>query len=394
MLSSRFDLVRVLPESGDQTRTSLAVFVTRGEADRESLAHLHDTRSDGVSDHRAGVAGLIRLRVRVRCCSQLLSLIGFTSQSARHATVAPTCSRRSRCAPNLSTNYAAKRRGQWQHSCMDPREIDLIVRRALDEDLPDITSEAIFDAADQGVARFMAKAAGILAGLRFAEATFKTIQPMVSFTARKNDGDSIHPGEVIADVEGPVIALLSGERTALNLLQRASGIATTTRRYVDAVRGTNAKIYDTRKTAPGLRALDKYAVRCGGGENHRTGLFDMFLIKNNHVDRAGSITAAVERIRQRRMPQKIMVEVRNTAELEETLTLRPDFILLDNMKPSELRAAVARAAGSVPLEASGGITLENVREVAETGVDRISVGALTHSVKALDISMRIERASP
>src|SRR5437870_5553607 len=321
MLSSRFDLVCVLPESGDQTRTSLAVFVTRGEADRESLAHLHDTRSDGVSDHRAGVAGLIRLRVRVRCCSQLLSLIGFTSQSARHATVAPTCSRRSRCAPNLSTNYGAKRRGQWQHSCMDPREIDQIVRRALDDDLPDITSEAIFDAADQGVARFMAKAAGILAGLRFAEATFKTIQPMVSFTARKNDGDSIHPGEVIADVEGPVITLLSGERTALNLLQRASGIATATRKYVDAIGGTRAKIYDTRKTAPGLRALDKAAVIAGGGANHRNGLHDMFLVKNNHIDRAGSIAAAVERIRAKKMPQQIMVEVRDQRELDEALAL-------------------------------------------------------------------------
>ncbi|HEV2718769.1 MAG TPA: carboxylating nicotinate-nucleotide diphosphorylase, partial [Thermoanaerobaculia bacterium] len=159
--------------------------------------------------------------------------------------------------------------------------------------------------------------------------------------------------------------------------------------YVDAVAGTSAKIFDTRKTAPGLRALDKYAVRCGGGENHRLGLHDMFLIKNNHVDRAGSITRAVERIRSRRMPQKIMVEVRDTAELGEALALKPDFILLDNMNVAELRQAVQRTAGAVPLEASGGITLETVRAIAESGVDRISVGALTHSVKALDISMRI-----
>ena len=197
-------------------------------------------------------------------------------------------------------------------------------------------------------------------------------------------------GDVVAEVSGSVVALLAGERTALNLLQRASGIATTTRRYVEAVRGTKARIYDTRKTAPGLRALDKHAVKCGGAENHRAGLFDMFLIKNNHVDRAGSIQAAVERIRKREALQKIMVEVRNIEELDEALALSPDFILLDNMKPAELRAAVQRAAGKVPLEASGGITLQNVREVAETGVDRISVGALTHSVQALDISMRME----
>jgi len=277
---------------------------------------------------------------------------------------------------------------------MEPREIDAIVRRALDEDLPDITSEAIFNGADEGRARFIVKSDGVLAGIPLAEATFRAIDPASRFTAHKHDGDEVRSGDGIAEVTGSVIALLSGERTALNLLQRASGIATTTRRYVDAVRGTKAKIYDTRKTAPGLRAFDKYAVKCGGGENHRTGLFDMFLIKNNHVDRAGSITAAVQRIRKRGMSQKIMVEVRNTAELDEALSLRPDFILLDNMKPAELRAAVQRAGGSVPLEASGGITLENVREVAETGVDRISIGALTHSVKVLDISMRMEAVAP
>jgi nicotinate-nucleotide pyrophosphorylase (carboxylating) len=277
---------------------------------------------------------------------------------------------------------------------MDPREFDAIVRRALDEDLPDITSEAIFDAADEGRARFIVKSDGVLAGIPLAEATFRAIDPATRFTAHKHDGDEVRSGDGIAEVTGSVIALLSGERTALNLLQRASGIATTTRRYVDAVRGTKAKIYDTRKTAPGLRAFDKYAVKCGGAENHRTGLFDMFLIKNNHVDRAGSITAAVQRIRKRGMSQKIMVEVRNTAELDEALSLRPDFILLDNMKPAELRAAVQRAGGSVPLEASGGITLENVREVAETGVDRISIGALTHSVRVLDISMRMEAVAP
>jgi nicotinate-nucleotide pyrophosphorylase (carboxylating) len=270
------------------------------------------------------------------------------------------------------------------------RDIQLIVRRALDEDLPDITSEAIFDPADRGRARFLIKAAGVLAGLPFAKTTFAAIDPSASFTALGNDGDVVKAGDIVAEVSASVIALLAGERTALNLMQRASGIATATRRYVDAVAGTKARIYDTRKTAPGLRALDKYAVRCGGGENHRIGLYDMFLIKNNHVDRAGSITAAVEKIRSTKASQKIMVEVRNAAELDEALALRPDFILLDNMSPPEMRAAVEQVNGAVALEASGGITLDTVRAVAESGVDRISIGALTHSVTALDISMRID----
>jgi len=277
---------------------------------------------------------------------------------------------------------------------MDSAEIDKIVRTALAEDLPDITSEAIFEAGERGRARFLMKASGVLAGLPFAEATFRAIDPTSSFEANANDGEDVNAGDVVAEVEASVIALLSGERTALNLLQRASGIATTTRMYVDAVKGTNAKIYDTRKTAPGLRALDKYAVLRGGGENHRIGLFDMFLIKNNHVDRAGSITNAVERIRRRGVPQQIMVEVRNMDELDEALALKPDFILLDNMSPSELRNAVERTAGAVPLEASGGVTLETIRAIAESGVDRISVGALTHSVRALDISMRVAPRLP
>jgi nicotinate-nucleotide pyrophosphorylase (carboxylating) len=272
---------------------------------------------------------------------------------------------------------------------MDTAEIAETVRRALAEDLPDITSESIFEPGERGRARFLVKAAGVLAGLPFAEATFRAIDPTSSFSASAHDGDEVKPGDVVAEVEASVVALLSGERTALNFLQRASGIATATKRYVDAVKGTKAKICDTRKTAPGLRALDKYAVLCGGGENHRIGLFDMFLIKNNHVDRAGSIANAVEGIRQRGLPQKIMVEVRDMRELEEALSLKPDYILLDNMSPDELRRAVERTGGAVPLEASGGVTLESVRAIAESGVDRISVGALTHSVVALDISMRV-----
>ena len=269
---------------------------------------------------------------------------------------------------------------------------DDIVRRAFEEDLPDITSEAIFDREDHGTAAFVVKGEGVLAGLAFAEATFRMLEASAEFVGLVEDGAAVKPGDVVAEVRASVITLLSGERTALNLMQRASGIATMTRRFVDAVAGTRATIHETRKTAPGLRALDKYAVRCGGGVNHRYGLFDMFLVKNNHIDRAGSITAAVARIREKKMSEQIMVEVRNTAELDEALALAPDYILLDNMTPAEMRAAVERTAGCVPLEASGGITLETIRAFAETGVDRISVGALTHSVRALDISMRIRTA--
>jgi len=276
----------------------------------------------------------------------------------------------------------------------DPGAVEAIVRRALDEDLPDITSEAIFAPGDRGTARFLVKAPGVLAGLPFAEATFRALEPASIFTMLGSDGEAVEPGDVVAEVSASVITLLSGERTALNLLQRASGIATATRRYVEAIAGTAAKIYDTRKTAPGLRALDKYAVRCGGGENHRLGLHDMFLVKNNHVDRAGSIRAAVERIRRRSMPQQIpqqiMVEVRNGQELDEALALTPDFILLDNMSPAELRRCVERTGGRVPLEASGGITLDSIAAIAATGVDYASSGALTHSAQALDIGIDIE----
>jgi len=264
-----------------------------------------------------------------------------------------------------------------------------IVRRAFAEDLPDITSEAIFDRADRGSARFLVKAEGVIAGLAAIETVFRMLDETAEVVLKARDGDRVKPGDIVAEVGASVIALLSGERTALNLMQRASGIATATRRYVDAVAGTKAKIHDTRKTAPGLRELDKYAVQAGGGENHRIGLHDMFLVKNNHIDRAGSIAAAAQRIRATGRTQKLMIEVRDVRELEEALAQSPDFILLDNMTPDQLLEAVSLTNGRVPLEASGGITLETIRGVAETGVDRISVGALTHSVVALDISMRI-----
>ena len=265
-----------------------------------------------------------------------------------------------------------------------------IVNRAFEEDLPDITSEAIFDADERGAAYFLVKEEGVLAGQPFARMVFELLEDGARYSSLVEDGARVKPGDRVATVEASVRTLLSGERTALNLMQRASGIATATRRYVDAVAGTKAGIYDTRKTAPGLRALDKYAVVAGGGCNHRIGLHDMFLIKNNHVDRAGSVTAAVQRVKESGRPQKVMVEVRTLDELDEALATSPDFILLDNMDVPTMAEAVRRTAGRVPLESSGGITLESIREIAMTGVERISVGALTHSVEALDISMRVE----
>jgi len=266
-----------------------------------------------------------------------------------------------------------------------------IVPRALEEDLPDITSEAIFKPDERGRAELVMKADGVIAGLPLAEYTFKYVEASSQLSAKVQDGAIVKRGDVIAEIESTVIALLSGERTALNILQRGSGIATLTRRYVDAVAGTTAKIYDTRKTAPGLRLLDKYAVRCGGGENHRQGLHDMYLVKDNHIDRAGSIDAALNQIYETGHPSEgVMIEVRNRTELEQAMQWMPDYILLDNMTPDQIRECVERTRGyEIELEASGGITLENVRQYAETGVHRISIGALTHSVTALDISMRM-----
>lgn len=271
-------------------------------------------------------------------------------------------------------------------------EIEQIVESALGEDLPDITAEAIFGPGEKGEATLVAKQQGVLAGLQFASAVFATIDSDARFEPHLLDGARLEPGSRIATISASVRTLLSAERTALNLLQRASGIATLTRSYVDAVEGTKAGIYDTRKTAPGLRALDKYAVTVGGGKNHRYALRDMFLIKNNHIDRAGSIALAVERVRATGRTEKVMVEVRDLEELRQALEASADLVMLDNMSVELMREAVAITAGRTPLEASGGITLETVRRIAATGVDRISVGELTHSVRALDISMRIAAA--
>jgi len=276
------------------------------------------------------------------------------------------------------------------------RVVEEAVMRALAEDVGqgDVTSLWTIPAQARAEGRFLSKAEGIVAGLAVVKAVFAALDPELAFEATVQDGQPIHQGQVLGWVRGRARSILTAERTALNFLQRMSGIATLTRRYVEAVRGTKAVILDTRKTAPGLRLLDKWAVRLGGGQNHRLGLYDMVLIKDNHIAAARGIAEAVGRVRERITNQesgiKIEVEVKNLAELEEALGLDLDRIMLDNMTLQEMREAMKITAGRVPLEASGGVNLETVREIAEAGVDYISVGALTHSVQALDISLEIE----
>ena len=276
-------------------------------------------------------------------------------------------------------------------------EIQAIIRRALEEDIGsgDVTSAWTLPDELQLRGKVMAKATGVVAGLEVAGMVFAALDPQVQFHQLVADGSAVAPGDVLATVQGPIKSILSGERVALNLMQRMSGTATLTRRYVDAVQGTKARILDTRKTTPGLRVLDKMAVRLGGGQNHRTGLYDMVLIKDNHIAAAGSISMAVQAVQaHNKAGLKVEVEVKNLAELRDALELGVDRIMLDNMDPETMRQAVALTAGRVELEASGGITLQNVAAVARTGVDYISVGALTHSAPALDISLDIEDSSP
>ena len=254
----------------------------------------------------------------------------------------------------------------------------------------DITSMATISTSNPLNSYFRAKANGVVAGLPLAEVVFNLVDPTISFRRALKDGDVVQKGQVLAQVQGDGRALLAGERTALNFLGRLSGIATMTYMFVQAVKGTKAVILDTRKTAPGLRYLDKYAVHCGGGQNHRVGLFDMVLIKDNHITGAGGITLAVQRVREMyNQHYTIEVEVKNLSELEEAINLKVDRIMLDNMDLENMRRAVQVANGRVPLEASGTVSLNNVRQIAETGVDFISSGALTHSAPTLDISMKI-----
>jgi quinolinate synthase len=276
-------------------------------------------------------------------------------------------------------------------------EIQSIVRRALDEDIGsgDVTSSWTLPDELELRGKIIAKASGVVAGLAVARMVFAALDAKVQFHSLVEDGSAVAPGDVLATVQGPIKSILSGERVALNFLQRMSGTATLTRRYVDAVRGTKAAILDTRKTTPGLRILDKMAVRLGGGQNHRFGLYDMVLIKDNHIAAVGSISMAVQAVQAHNsMELKVEVEVKNLAELRDALELDVDRIMLDNMDLETMGKAVALTAGRVELEASGGITLQNVAAVAQTGVDYISVGALTHSAPALDISLDIEDSSP
>lgn len=269
-------------------------------------------------------------------------------------------------------------------------EIERIIRTALEEDigLGDVTTEVTVARDTVARAELVAKEDFTLAGIDVAAKVFRILDPDVSFEKILTDGQSVRKGEVIAWLKGKASVLLQGERVALNLLQRMSGIASLTAKYVAEVEGTNAIIVDTRKTVPGLRALDKYSVRMGGGRNHRIGLFDGVLIKENHIAAAGGISAAIERAKQQ-LPHtlKIEIETCDLAEVEEALHAGADIIMLDNMTLDEMRQGVELIAAKALVEASGGVNLERVRDIAETGVDIISVGALTHSVTAADISM-------
>jgi nicotinate-nucleotide pyrophosphorylase (carboxylating) len=271
--------------------------------------------------------------------------------------------------------------------------LDRIIENALAEDIHtgDITTLAVVPERREARARLTAKEPMVLAGLEAAARVFHLLDPRILVTPRFADGDPLENGAVIAEILGDAASLLQGERVALNILQRMCGVATLTARYVAAVKGTKARVVDTRKTTPGLRILEKYAVRVGGGINHRTGLYDGVLIKENHIVAAGGITSAIARARAY-IPHtmRIEVETETLAEVAEALTAGADIIMLDNMDTPVMREAVAMIAGRALVEASGGVNLETVREIAETGVDIISVGALTHSARAMDISMLME----
>lgn len=266
------------------------------------------------------------------------------------------------------------------------------VRRALKEDVGagDITSIAAVGEGIIAEAVLLCKKDGVLAGIDVVKETFRLTDAKISFGILARDGQKIKSGDDIARLKGPARGILTGERTALNFLQHMSGIATLTSRYVDAVKGIDVKILDTRKTTPGLRLLEKYAVRCGGGHNHRMGLYDMIMIKDNHIVASGSITNAINAVKASRTGLKIEVECKNLDEVKEVLdTGGVDRIMLDNMSTAIMKEAVSLVRDSIELEASGGVNLQTVRTIAETGVNYISVGALTHSAPALDISLEI-----
>jgi nicotinate-nucleotide pyrophosphorylase (carboxylating) len=272
---------------------------------------------------------------------------------------------------------------------LSPDILDAI-RRALDEDIGsgDATTSSIVPLNAEMRGEIIAKQNGVAAGLDVAEAVFHALDSRVAFSARVDEGARLKDRDTLAIVQGPARALLTGERTALNFLGRMSGIATLTRQFVDAVAGTRAVILDTRKTAPGLRMVDKLAVLRGGGQNHRIGLYDMILIKDNHIDFAGGIEEAVSRARVAHSGLQIEVEARSVDDVKIALSLGVERILLDNMSVDMMAEAVTFVNGRAKLEASGNVTLETVRQIAETGVDYISSGALTHSAKVFDLSLQ------
>lgn len=270
--------------------------------------------------------------------------------------------------------------------------VDNLIKTALLEDINyvDITTDYLIPEDQENEAKFLAKADGVLCGIEVALRVFTLIQPDFQYEVFIHDGEEVKKGDIIAKIKGKTRTILKGERTALNLLQHMSGISSMTNRIVKIVEGTNASIADTRKTLPGMRSLQKYAVTVGGGKNHRFNLSDAAMLKDNHVDAGGGITNAVTKLRTKLGHMaKVELEVRTLDELREALSVDVDVIMLDNMDNETMREAVKIADGKALLEASGGITEETIRDVAETGVDIISIGALTHSVKAFDISLKI-----
>lgn len=273
--------------------------------------------------------------------------------------------------------------------------LESLIRSALAEDIGsgDVTTASVLTGQEKGSARVVAKSELVIAGGDLFGEVFPLVDGRIRMTSCLPDGEQVQRGQVVAELSGPLAGILIAERVALNFFQRMCGIATATRQYVQAVAGTKAKILDTRKTVPGLRILDKYAVRIGGGANHRFGLSNCLLIKENHIEAAGGIGEAISRARQAASHTlKIEVEVKNFQELDEALAAGADIIMLDNMSVPDMREAVLKVNGKVPLEASGNVTLATVRQIAETGVDYISSGALTHSVKAADLSLLVSHS--
>ena len=276
-----------------------------------------------------------------------------------------------------------------KHSKEALKEIFQSVSIALKEDVGDgDVTAASFTNNETASAKVICREAAVICGKKWFELAFHQLDQSIDIDWQVGEGDQVEPDTIICTLEGNAQAILTGERTALNFLQTLSGTATHTKKYVDRISGTSARILDTRKTIPGMRYAQKYAVRCGGGENHRMGLYDAILIKENHIATAGSVTKAVSVAKQLYPSLKLEVEVENIAQLEETLTTQADVILLDNFSLSELEAAVALTDGKKKLEASGNMNLDNIREVAKTGVDYISIGAITKHIHAIDFSMR------